>query len=108
MSISLEGYMLTGAFAAVALSDGDGMWAGLAAAAAAGALLGLVHASLCITARLNQIIAGFAINLFALGITGFLNSFVFTEGHAAGSQVPAFSPLEIPGLAGIPVVGPAL
>ena len=108
MSISLEGYMLTGAFAAVAVSHSGGMWAGLAAAAAAGAVLALAHAWLCVTARLNQIISGLALNLFALGITGYLNSFVFGEGQAAGTQVLAFSPLEVPGLASIPVVGQAL
>lgn len=107
MSISLEGYMLTGAFAAVAISNQSGIWAGVAAAALAGGLVALAHAFLCISARLNQIISGLALNLFALGITGFLNSFVFGEGQA-GSQVPGFSPLEIPGLASIPVVGEAL
>lgn len=107
MSISLEGYMLTGAFAAVAISNQSGIWAGVAAAAVAGGLVALVHAFLCISARLNQIISGLALNLFALGITGFLNSFVFGEGQA-GAQVPGFSPLEIPGLSSIPVVGQAL
>lgn len=107
MSISLEGYMLSGAFAAVAISSTSGKWAGVAAAAAAGGLIALAHAFLCVTARLNQIISGLALNLFALGITGFLNSFVFGEGQA-GSQVPGFSPLEIPGLASIPVIGEAL
>ncbi|MBS1878802.1 MAG: ABC transporter permease [Actinobacteria bacterium] len=107
LSISLEGYMLTGAFAAVAISHTSGIWAGLAAAAIAGGLIALAHAFLCISARLNQIISGLALNLFALGITGFLNSFVFGEGQA-GTQVPGFSPLKIPGLSSIPVVGPAL
>lgn len=107
MSISLEGYMLTGAFTAVAVSSTSGAWVGLAAAAAAGAAVGLVHAALCVSGRINQIISGLAINLFALGLTGYLNSFVFGEGQA-GSQVPAFSPLEIPGLSGLPLVGEAL
>lgn len=107
MSISLEGYMLSGAFAAVAVSYSSGIWAGVAAAGAAGALIGLMHAYLCISARLNQIISGLALNLFALGLTGFLNSFVFGDGQS-GTQVPGFSPLEVPGLSSIPVVGQAL
>ncbi len=107
MSISLEGYMLTGAFAAVAVSHADGIWLGLTAAAAAGGIVGLVHAFLCVSARVNQIISGLAINLFALGITGFLDPVVFGAGNT-GAQVPAFSNLKIPGLGAIPVVGSAL
>ena len=106
MSVSLEGYMLAGAFAAVAVSHTQGMWAGVAAAGLAGAGFGLMHAYLCVTARLNQIISGLALNLLALGMTGFLNSFVFGSGKT-GTQVPAFSAIEIPGLSSIPVVGPA-
>jgi general nucleoside transport system permease protein len=106
MSVSLEGYMLAGAFAAVAVSHTQGMWAGVAAAGLAGAGFGLMHAYLCVTARLNQIISGLALNLLALGMTGFFNSFVFGSGKT-GSQVPAFSAIEIPGLSSIPVVGPA-
>ena len=107
MSISLEGYMLTGAFAAVAVSHSSGIWAGVAAAGVAGGAVGLMHAFLCVSARLNQIISGLALNLFALGITGFLNSFVFGKGQS-GTQVPGFSPLEIPELSSIPIVGQAL
>jgi simple sugar transport system permease protein len=107
LSFNLEGYMLVGAFAAVAVSHTQGRGAGLAAAAAAGAAVALIHAYLCISARLNQIISGLALNLFALGITGFLNSLVFEEGET-GMQVPAFSTVEIPGLVSIPVVGRAL
>jgi general nucleoside transport system permease protein len=107
LSVSLEGYMLTGAFAAVAVSNSHGIWPGVLAAAVAGGIVGLAHAYLCITARVNQIISGLALNLFALGITGFLNQVVFGAGQT-GKQVPAFSNAKIPGLGSIPVVGPAL
>lgn len=107
MSISLEGYMLMGAFTAVAVASAVGPWIGLLGAALAGAALAMVHAVLCISGRINQIISGLAINIFALGLTGFLNSFVFGEGRA-GTQVPAFSPVEIPVLSDIPAVGSAL
>jgi simple sugar transport system permease protein len=107
MSFNLEGYMLVSAFAAVAVSHYQGRWAGLAAGAAAAAAVALIHAYLCISARLNQIISGLALNLLALGITGFLNSLVFGHG-AAGTEVPAFSTLAIPGLSSLPVAGPAL
>ena len=104
MSISLEGYMLMGAFAAVAASNSSGIWVGLLAAAVCGMLLALAHAALSISARVNQIISGLALNLFALGVTGYVNSLIFGQGQT-GKQVPAFSTVSVPGLSSIPGVG---
>lgn len=104
MSISLEGYMLAGAFAAVAVSNSSGIWAGVAAAACAGLAFALLHGVLSITLRVNQIISGLALNLLALGATGYVNTLVFGQGQA-GKQVPAFSTYRIPGLGSIPGVG---
>ncbi len=73
INIGLEGMMLIGAFAAVVGSGLTGSpWIGLLAGAVCGALLGLVHAVVCIQFKANQIVSGMGINLFALGITGFL------------------------------------
>jgi simple sugar transport system permease protein len=104
MSIGLEGYMLAGAFAAVATSNSHGAWLGLGAAMCAGLVVALLHGFLSVSARVNQIISGLALNLFALGATGFLNSIIFGQGRA-GKQVPAFSSLPLPGLASIPGLG---
>jgi len=107
LSISLEGYMLAGAFAAVAVSNSSGIWPGVVAAICAGVVIALCHAFLSVTARVNQIISGLALNLAVLGITGYLDSIVFGT-STEGKPVPAFSPLKIPVLGSIPVLGKTL
>lgn len=106
MSISLEGYMLAGCFAAAAVSNASGIWAGVAAAAAVGLIFALAHGFLSITARINQIIAGLALNLLALGATSYANSLVF--GAQNGKEVPSFASFRIPVLGSIPLLGKVL
>jgi simple sugar transport system permease protein len=106
MSISLEGYMLAGCFAAAAVSNSSGIWPAVAAAAAIGLIFALAHGFLSITARINQIIAGLALNLLALGATSYANSLVF--GVRNGKEVPSFGAFHIPVLGSIPLLGKVL
>jgi simple sugar transport system permease protein len=106
-SIGLEGYMLSGAFAGFAVSASSGRWAGLAAAAGAGALIALIHAVLCVTMRLNQIVAGIVLTILALGATTFANEAIFGI-ESSQVSVSGFGNWAIPLLSDIPVVGPAL
>ena len=65
--------MLCGAFFGAWGADVTGSWVGgLLIGMASGALLGLVHAVFAVTLRADQIVSGTAINLLALGVTGFL------------------------------------
>src|SRR5690606_19255577 len=70
VSLALEGFMLTGAFAAAVGSwmTGD-PWLGVLCGVAAGALFGLVHAVATIRFRADQVVAGIAINLLVIGLT---------------------------------------
>lgn len=70
VSLALEGFMLTGAFAAAVGSwmTGD-PWIGALCGIAAGALFGLVHAIATIRFRADQVVAGIAINLLVIGLT---------------------------------------
>src|SRR5689334_9257331 len=78
--------MLTGAFFAVAISSYTHNAAlGLLAAMVTGGVLALVHAFASIRLLANQIITGMAINLFALGFTGFL---LFTIYGSSGTPPP--------------------
>ncbi|MDP8244565.1 MAG: ABC transporter permease [Candidatus Hinthialibacter antarcticus] len=78
INIGLEGMMLTGAFFAVWGSWLSGSpWGGLLCAALAGALVGLLHAVVCLQGRANQIVSGMGVNIIALGVTGFLLVRVF-------------------------------
>jgi simple sugar transport system permease protein len=73
IALTLEGYMLGGAFAAVAGSYASGSpWLGVIAAVAGGALLALIYAVSAIRFRADQVVVGIAINLFAIGLTRFL------------------------------------
>ena len=73
VNIALEGIMLTGAFfgTAVVLATGE-PWLGVIAAVIAGVLISSVHAFASINLRSDQTVSGTAINLLALGVTGFL------------------------------------
>ena len=108
VNIGLEGLMLISAFAGAVGSFYSGSaLVGLLTALGAGLLFALIHAVMCITFEADQIISGTAINLLALGGTGFLMVEFFGSGGTT-PRVSSFEPLRIPGLADIPVVGPAL
>lgn len=73
INIALEGMMLAGAFgAAVTAYVTHSPWLGLGGGMAAGALLAAVYALCVIWLRANQIVAGTAINMLALGLTPFV------------------------------------
>ena len=105
VNIGIEGQLLTSAFVAVVLSSAFGTVAGVLGGMATGALLGWVMAWLAIKFRVDQIIAGVVINIFALGLTSFLASRILSEAQDlnAPARVPGF---RIPLLADIPVLGP--
>jgi simple sugar transport system permease protein len=73
INIALEGLMLIGAFgAAVITYISHSPWLGLAGGVGAGVLLAAMYALFVIWLRANQIVAGTAINMLALGLTPFL------------------------------------
>ncbi|MDP2182474.1 MAG: ABC transporter permease [Actinomycetota bacterium] len=73
VNIALEGIMLTGAFfgTAAALATGS-LWLGVLVAVLAGTAVSAIHAFASINLRADQVVSGTAINIFALGVTGFL------------------------------------
>jgi ABC-type uncharacterized transport system permease subunit len=73
INIALEGMMLIGAFAAaVGTFVAHSPWLGSACGMAAGAALAAVYALFVIRLRADQIVAGTAINMLAMGLTPFL------------------------------------
>jgi simple sugar transport system permease protein len=80
------------------------LWAGVFGALAVGALLGAFLAWLTIRFRVDQIIAGVVINIFALGMTSFLATRVLAEAQDLNAA-PQFASLRIPILADIPLLG---
>jgi general nucleoside transport system permease protein len=91
VNIGLEGMMLMGAFWAIWGADKTGNWVtGVLIGMAAGGLLGLLHAIFSVHLRADQIIGGTAINLLAIGITGYAFVQLYgTENIPAGvSEIP--------------------
>jgi general nucleoside transport system permease protein len=107
VNIAIEGMMLAAAFAgfAVAVLTGS-LAAGLLAAVLAGALLALLHAVLTVRYAVDQIVCGTAINILAVGLTGFLNRQMFTTGAPPGAMV--LPRVSLPVLGDLPVLGPIL
>ncbi len=104
INIAIEGQLLTAAFVGTIVGSAWGIWAGLVGAMLTGALLGAVLAVLAIRFRVDQIIAGVVINIFALGITSFLARRVLAEAQDLNSP-GRFTSFKIPILGDIPVVG---
>lgn len=107
INLGIEGTMLAGALAAALGGTVWGPWGGFAAALVAGMLTSAMFALLAIGARANQIIAGTAITLAAVGLTGTIYRQVYGAA-GVGLTIPTFSPLPVPGLSRIPLLGPAL
>jgi general nucleoside transport system permease protein len=119
-NIGIEGMMLSAAFfgwlSAIYMNSiyhFDPMVSlilGVVVAILTGGLLGLLHAWLSITFKVDQVISGTVINILATGITGFLNRQLFFEkGSIFGGNVPhapgILPIIAIPGLSQIPVIG---
>jgi simple sugar transport system permease protein len=104
INIGIEGQLLASAFAATILGSAFGLWAGVVGALVVGALLGALLAWLAIRFRVDQIIAGVVINIFALGMTSFLATRVLAEAQDLNAA-PQFAAIRIPFLADIPLLG---
>jgi general nucleoside transport system permease protein len=107
INLGLEGMMLAGALAATLGASAAGPWTGLALAVLAGMLLATAFAAIAIGARADQIIAGTALTLGAVGLTGTIYRQAYGTG-GAGLALPTLAPVPIPLLSRIPILGPAL
>jgi general nucleoside transport system permease protein len=107
INLGLEGMMLAGALAATLGASAVGPWTGLALAVLAGMLLAAAFAAIAIGARADQIIAGTALTLGAVGLTGTIYRHAYGTG-GAGLALPTLAPVPIPLLSRIPILGPAL
>jgi general nucleoside transport system permease protein len=108
LNIGLEGFMLFGAFAAaVAANETQSAALGAFAGAAAGVAIALLFALCVVRFAADQIVIGAAVNLLALGTTGALYRGLYGQTGAA-LVLPTLTPLHIPGLADLPILGHAL
>ncbi len=115
INIAIEGMMLTGAFISALMgSVAANVWEwptwatlsfGLVCALISGALMGLLLAVLAVRFKIDQIIAGTAINILATGVTSFLSARILAEFEYLNNP-GIFRPVSIPLLARIPIIGP--
>ena len=105
LNLGVEGIMLMGAFASFYVVYVTGNpWLGLLAAVLIGAALGLAMAFVSVTLRAEQGISGIGFYLFGLG----MSSLLFTKTLSTVRSVTGFSPLHIPILSDLPIVGDLL
>jgi simple sugar transport system permease protein len=94
IGLTLEGYMLGGAFcAALGAYAGGSPWFGVIAAVAGGALLAWLYAVSSIRFKADQVVVGIAINLLAIGLTRFFLRLVFDS----SSNSPRVSGFDVRG-----------
>ncbi|MBP7961608.1 MAG: ABC transporter permease [Caldilineaceae bacterium] len=108
INIGIEGMMLAGAFAGFVAKTNTNDWPLMASlifsvliAMGIGGVMGLLHATLSIRFRMDQIISGTVIIILAAGFS----SYLFDRNALS---VGKFSAIPIPFLADIPVIGPVL
>jgi ABC-type uncharacterized transport system permease subunit len=90
IALTLEGYMLGGAFCAAAVSYATGSpWMGVLAAVIGGVLLALLYAVSTIRFRADQVVVGIAVNLLAIGLTRFFLR-LFFDSSSNSPRVPGF------------------
>jgi general nucleoside transport system permease protein len=108
INVGIEGIMLTGAFAAMAAAYTTGsMIAGLCSAVLAAMAMSAVFAVLAVNLAVNQVVAGTALDIFALGLTGVFYRRIFgISGQAL--TVRTLERVELGWLARIPIIGSAL
>ena len=103
VNIAMEGMMLAGAFAAVIITllfyhlgvnNALCVILGVVAAILAGGVMALIHGVVSINFKANQIVSGVAINIIALGLTGYLVYVLTPAGHMERSQAPGFPARE--------------
>jgi general nucleoside transport system permease protein len=103
LNLGAEGMMAVGAVAAFATAHaGHAPATAALAGMAAGCALSLLFAYVCLTMQANQVASGLALAIFGVGLAAF-----FGKAYES-APLPALPPLRIPGLADLPVLGPAL
>ena len=104
INIGLEGLLIIAAFSGVYATDITGsVWIGMGAGVLASTLLAGLFGVVCIEFRADQIIAGLAVWLIALGLAPFMSQVVY--GGPNTTSVPTLQTITIPVLSEIPFFG---
>ncbi|MEW5722197.1 MAG: ABC transporter permease [Thermodesulfobacteriota bacterium] len=104
LNLGIEGMMVAGAFSSFLVGlKLNNLLLGFGSAAVVGLVLGLIFGFLTITLKVNQIVVGLGLTIFANSMSSFLHRVIF------GNQFPilfgAGGTNELPVLSKIPVIG---
>jgi simple sugar transport system permease protein len=104
INIGLEGLLIISAFSAVYGADVTGsLWLGFLVGMLASTVLAGLFAVVCIEFRADQIIAGLAVWLIALGLAPFASQVIYNGPNT--DSVGSLSTVTVPVLAEIPILG---
>lgn len=107
INIGIEGMMLAAAFTSTVAASITNLWVGVIVAIITGGAFGWLLAAFSIKYKVNQIITGTVINIFATGMTSFMSA-KFLQKYAHLNSPGIFPTWEIPLLSKIPFFGPIL
>ena len=103
LNLGVEGMMLVGAVVAFMVASKSGSpWLGIAAGIAAGAATSLIFGAIALSLMANQVATGLALSLFGVGLSAFVGL------DYVSVVIAGITPLAIPGLSDLPVVGQLL
>ena len=106
VNIAIEGMMLMAAMVGdLAMLYSGNIWVGVVAGVLAAGLLALVHGALSISFKTDQIISGTAINIFAMGLTGFFYKRFLATPTLSRPSPSTLQAIDIPLLKDIPILG---
>lgn len=104
LNLSLEGMMLSGAYAAFLATHYSGEpWVGVLAGVGGGVLIGVLMALFSVHLKTEQVINGIALVLLAQGLTSFIHVKLF--GVTSPERFDPIGTMEIPLLGAIPGLG---
>jgi len=107
INVAIEGQMLTGAFSAALVASVTGNAAlGILAGMLFGGVIAVILAVFAIRYQVDQVIVGIVLDLFCLGLTGFLYDRLMIPFATTLNSAAVLRPVAIPGLSRIPVAGP--
>ena len=100
LNLGVEGMMLVGAVVSfIVAAHTQSPWLGVGAGALAAAALSVIFAVIALTLRANQVATGLALSLFGIGLSAFVG-----RGYLS-VVIQGITPLSVPGLSDLPVVG---
>ncbi len=109
INIAIEGQMLAGAWAGALFgSITHNLYLGVFGALVVGAGMGWLLAVFAIRYLVNQVVLGVVLNVFALGLTGFVYDALMQPNTSTLNDPGFFQNVAVPVLSDIPILGPLL